>query len=373
MNEYEKLHLLALANTPGIGAVTVRHLINFAGSPSLVYSLGFKKLVRVRGVGDKIAREILKKESVNTAESEWSRCGKEGISLLFFGDERYPERLKPLYDAPAVLYVKGDADLNARYSIGIIGTRKISEYGKQLTESIVQDLSPLKPLIVSGLAYGVDITAHRASLKNQLSTAGVMANGLDLVYPAAHRKTSQEMVSSSGALLTESPLGTKPDYMRFPARNRVIAGMCDVILVVESAGKGGSLITASFAQNYHREVFAVPGNLTNAQSEGCNSLIRDHKATMFTSVARMTESIGWTADQHRDPVDMVQNEPIHVFSGFTHEETLIISLLKKKREMELDILGLESGIPAGRLANLLLHLEFEGMIRMLPGKKYQLI
>ncbi len=370
MTENEKIHLLALAGTPGVGAVTIRHLLRFAGSPSGVFDLSFRQLVRIRGIGEKTARQIRRKEMLKASEEEWRKCLKEGIALLFFTDEAYPRRLKPLYDSPAVLYFKGDAPLNSRYSVGIVGTRKISDYGREMTEEIVRGLGPFRPLVVSGLAYGVDIVAHRACLKNNLATIGVMANGLETIYPSAHRRTAQEMIAGGGGLLTESTLDTKPDFMRFPARNRVIAGMCDLLVVVESGEKGGSLITAEFAQNYHRDVFAVPGNLTNAQSAGCNGLIREHKAAIFTSVEEMAKGLNWTV-----PLSGEEETagPSPVFDGFTQEEGMVLALLRREQEVHIDRLSAGSGLPAGKLANLLLHLEFQGLLRMLPGSRYRIV
>jgi DNA processing protein len=374
--EDDKICTLALVHTPGIGSVTVRQLISYCGGARKVFQADFRKLIKIPGIGEKVAREILKKEKLVFAEKEYSACQKGHLSLHFYTDPGYPVRLKPLFDAPIVLYSQGNFDYNVQRTIGIVGTRQISDYGKNITETIIRDLVPWAPLVVSGLAYGVDITAHRACLKNDLPTIGVMAGGLGTVYPAVHKKTSIEMMERGG-LVTENALATKPEFMRFPARNRIIAGLSDVTIVVESARKGGSLITAEFAQNYHREVFAVPGALNNPHSEGCNQLIRDQKAVIFTSVADMAEAISWrlnetlSGEQNRNEV--VDNGTPVSFDGFSLDEGQVLSILKKNGPMQVDELSWQSGLHFNKLANLLLNLEFQGMVRSLPGKKYVLV
>lgn len=374
--ESEKLCTLALVNTPGIGSVTIRQLISYCGSAEKVFSSDYKKLIKIPGIGDKAARMILKKEGLPQAETEWANCVRSGANLHFFSDNTYPNRLKSLYDAPVLLYSRGNVDYNRQRTIGIVGTRQISEYGKSVTETIIKDLIPFNPLVVSGLAYGVDITAHRACLKNDLATIGVMASGLSVIYPATHQKTAKDM-EQNGGLVTENSLYTKPDFMRFPARNRIIAGLSDITIVVESAKKGGSLITVEFAQNYHREVFAVPGNLTNPQSEGCNNLIRQNKAAIFTSVNEMAEAIGWNLQNKEGDFGVNQAEGAtntnQVFDGFTQDEGQVLSLLKRQGVMQLDELSWQSAMHLNKLAALLLNLEFQGMVKSLPGKKYGLI
>ena len=369
--ESEKLCTLALVNTSGIGSVTIRQLISYCGSAENVFNSDFKKLIKIPGIGEKVARSILKKEGLAEAEKEWFGCIKSGARLHFFSDITYPTRLKSLYDAPVVLYSKGDFDYNSYRAIGIVGTRQVSDYGKAVTENIIKELVPYNPLVVSGLAYGVDITAHRACLKNDLATIGVMASGLNVIYPAVHQKTAKEMLERGG-LVTENALATKPDFMRFPARNRIIAGLSDVTIVVESAKKGGSLITVDFAQNYHREVFAVPGNLSNAQSEGCNQLIRENKACIFLSVQDMADAIGWNLQNKEKELSVVSDTTL-LFDGFTQDEGQVLSLLKRQGNMQLDEISWQSGMHLNKLATLLLNLEFQGMVRSLPGKKYGLI
>jgi DNA processing protein len=375
-DEDDKICTLALVHTPGIGSVTVRQLISYCGGARKVFQADFKKLIKIPGIGEKVAREILKNEKLNFAEKEYSACQKGQLALHFYTDPGYPARLKPLFDAPIVLYSQGKFDYNVKRTIGIVGTRQISDYGKNVTETIIRDLVPWSPLVVSGLAYGVDITAHRACLKNDLATIGVMAGGLGTVYPSVHKKTSIEMMENGG-LVTENALATKPEFMRFPARNRIIAGLSDVTIVVESAKKGGSLITAEFAQNYHREVFAVPGRLNSLHSEGCNQLIRDQKAVIFTSVADMAEAISWHLNENSSGADNNNENNNHEtpvsFDGFSLDEGQVLSILKMNGPMQVDELSWQCGMHFNKLANLLLNLEFQGMVRSLPGKKYVLV
>ncbi len=374
--ESEKLCTLALVNTPGIGAVSIRQLISYCGSAEKVFKADYKTLIKIPGIGDKVARLILKKDGIAEAEKEWNECVKSGADLHFFSDKTYPSRLKSLYDAPVMLYSKGNFDYNHHRTVGIVGTRQITDYGKSVTESIIKDLVPFNPVVVSGLAYGVDITAHRACLKHELATIGVMASGLNVIYPATHQKTAREMLENGG-LVTENALNTKPDFMRFPARNRIIAGLSDITIVVESAKKGGSLITVEFAQNYHREVFAVPGNLNNPQSEGCNQLIRENKAAIFTSVNEMAEAIGWNSKNKEKDLRVTSLKDAEntnlVFEGFTQDEGQILSLLKQQGTMQLDELSWQSSMHLNKLATLLLNLEFQGIVKSFPGKKYGLI
>ena len=370
----DKIAILALVRTPGVGSVTIRQLISYCGGAETVHRSDYRKLIKIPGVGEKVARSIIAKYGWNEAEREFERCAKIGANLTFYTDPNYPKRLKPLYDSPVLLYSQGVIDYNSVRTVGIVGTRKITDYGKAITETIIKELAPYKPLLVSGLAYGVDITAHRACLKNGVPTVGVMASGLDVIYPAGHKRTAEEM-QTDGGIVTENPLGTKPDFMRFPARNRIIAGLSDVTIVVESAKRGGSLITAEYAQNYHREVYAVPGNLGSSYSEGCNQLIKKNKANLFSSVEEMAEDLQWILGQPEPKASSKYDKPEAelVFEGFTQDEGQVLALLKKGGDMQIDEMSWQSGIHLGKLATLLLNLEFQGMVRSLPGKKYALI
>lgn len=368
----DTLYLLALAHMPGVGAVTARQLISYCGGAKQVFESGYRKLVKIPGIGDQTARTVLRKETLASAEKELLSCRKKGITVCSYKDKSYPRRLLPLYDAPLVLYLDGDMDLNAQRTVGIVGTRKVTDYGKNITGEIVRELVPFAPVIISGLAYGVDIAAHRGALRHSLPTIGVMASGIDIIYPRVHEKTAVQM-KKKGGVITENGPGIQPDFQRFPARNRIIAGMSDVLIIVESAARGGGLITAEFALNYHRDVYAVPGGLDQPMSEGCNRLIRENKAALFSGVSEMAEELRWSVGRKMTVPDLFSDEDqAAVYDGFSVQESQLLSLLKNRGELQIDELHWQSGMAPGMVATLLLNLEFKGVVKSLPGKKYGL-
>ncbi|MES2734058.1 MAG: DNA-processing protein DprA [Bacteroidota bacterium] len=382
----EKLYQLALTFTPGIGDVLIKQLISYCGSASGVFKSNTVKLTRIPGIGDVIAYNIQhhQKSSLEKAEQELRLIEKKPVQILFYTDANYPDRLKQHYDSPALLYYHGNADLNAARTIGIVGTRQATEYGKAATEDIIRDLQKYSPLVISGLAYGIDIAAHRACLKYQVPTLGVMATGLDIIYPSSHQKTAEAMIEQGG-LLTENCFGSKPDGPRFPARNRIIAGMSDALIVVEAAAKGGALITAEFANNYHKDVLAVPGDMNRPTSAGCNKLIQKNKAVIYTDIGALLELLNWeegainakgafTSKTRTSGSSQQDNNRPFLAEGliFTEEESQVIALLRTQNEMLMDELSWKSQIPVNRMASLLLNLEFQGIVKALPGKKFVL-
>ncbi len=369
----ENLHQVALTLVPGVGSILIRQLISYCGSAEDVFRAPLARLVKIPGIGDVTARAILKPTVLTEAEQVVKRVDKVGATTLFYTDKAYPARLKTLYDAPALLYFLGSGDLNAPRTIGLVGTRQATDYGRRITADIIEAVTPYGATVMSGLAYGIDIAAHRASLVNGLPTVGVMASGLDIIYPNVHQKTAQEMLVMGG-LLTESPPGTKPDAHLFPARNRIIAGLSDAVVVVEAAAKGGALITAEYANNYHREVFAVPGQLNQAFSAGCNKLIRENKAQIYTSPKDIIEALNWDQPdaQSREQTSS-KKVSIALPVDITEEESQIVALLRQSADVHIDDLSWKSQIPMGRLASLLLNLEFRGFVRSLPGKKYAVV
>nr|WP_041257564.1 DNA-processing protein DprA [Fibrella aestuarina] len=376
------LYQIALALVPGVGGVMIRQLISYCGSAEAVFSTPPARLLKIPGVGDVTVRAI--RQAAGTpllgtsgsgtlaeAEKALNRLQKMGARSLFYTDADYPARLKALYDAPALLFCLGKADLNASRTIALVGTRQATEYGRRMTEELVQAMQPYGASIISGLAYGIDIAAHRSSLTAGLPTVGVMASGLDIIYPAVHSRTAQDM-QQQGGLLTEHLPGTKPDPRYFPARNRIIAGLSDAVVVVEAAAKGGALITAEYANNYNREVFAVPGQVSQAFSAGCNKLIRENKAQIYTSPKDLIEALNW--DQ--DPTLLAAGKssaatPLPL--DFTAQESQLVALLRQKPGLHIDELSWQSQIPMGALASLLLSLEFRGYVRSLPGKRYEVV
>lgn len=382
----EQLYQLGLTYIPGIGDVLIKQLISYCGSASVVFNSSPAKLLRVPGIGEVIAHNIRRHHdsALREAEQERKRADQYGVQLLFYTDASYPARLKRLYDSPVLLYYQGNADLNTTRTIAIVGTRKATDYGKAITETIVGELQKYAPLIISGLAYGIDIAAHRACLKHQVATLGVMATGMDIVYPGAHLKTAHAM-RERGGLLTESRMGAQAEAPRFPARNRIIAGLCDALIVVEAAIKGGALITAEYANNYHKDVFAVPGDVDRPSSVGCNRLIQQNKAAIYTSISDLLAGLPWeTSAAHTLGSSATPGEAkstkqttapaAYLAEGliFTEEESQVIAMIRAQREALMDDLSWKLQIPVSRMASLLLNLEFQGVVKALPGKKFVL-
>jgi DNA processing protein len=368
MPNQEKLYQIALLLSEGVGDITIRQLISYCGSAEAVLKTNVGKLIKIPGIQEITARKILKSDTISLAEKQLELAEKNKVKLLFYLDANYPERLKRNYDSPSMLYYKGNIDLNQAKIIGIVGTRNASEYGKRTTEDIVEGFRDQNALIVSGLAYGIDIAAHKASIKYGLPTIGVMASGLDFMYPAIHKKTAETMCQNGG-YMSEQSFGRQPSPKYFPARNRIIAGMSDAVIVVEAAAKGGALITAEYANNYHKDVFAVPGNIGNVTSEGCNLLIKNNKAQIFTSVTHVVEALNWdmTSKENRP-----QSAPLLDMSVFTDDEAQVLSLLREKKELQIDELAWLTQMHMNKLASLLLNLEFNGYVKSMAGKKYGL-
>jgi DNA processing protein len=366
----ERVYQVALSLVDGVGSVLYRQLIVHFGDAKKVFEAKKGDLLRISGVGNTIVENFSKRgELFKKAEIILNQAEKESAKIIFFNEEEYPSRLKNLYDAPAILYYKGNATLNHPRTVGIVGTRKMTDYGRKITEEIVEGLKPHNIQIISGLALGIDGAAHRSALENSISTIGVMANGVDSVYPSSHAKIAEQMLEN-GALISENPFGVQPLAQLFLARNRIIAGFSDVVIVVESAKKGGAMVSAEFANNYHREVFAVPGTLANRYSEGCNQLIKQNKALIYTKPEDIIEAMNWDMEVTNNQRVKVK-EPQIDLSKFTDEEASVISILKKG-EIQIDDLSWQSQIPLNRLASLLLNLEFQGYVKAMPGKKFGL-
>lgn len=311
-------------------------------------------------------------EAMRRAEEELEFDEKHNIEPLVYGHENYPERMRECDDAPAVLFYRGTASLNKRRVVSIVGTRHCTVYGQELIRRFVMELKRLCPevLIVSGLAYGVDINAHRESLKNGIETVGVLAHGLDYLYPTAHRDTAAEMLNHGG-LATEFMTHTNADKMNFVRRNRIIAALADATIIVESAVKGGGLITADIAQSYGRDVFAFPGNVGMAYSEGCNNLIRDNKAGLITSANDFANAMGWNdeaqlAKAKRNGIER------QLFPELDENETRIVGLLSKSNDLQTNIISVRSGIPIATATAALFSLEMKGVVKMMAGGIYHL-
>lgn len=362
----EKLWQLALTLVPGLGDILVKTLISYIGSAEGVFNTTTSKLTKVPGIGPNLAREI-KRFDLQSAEDQLKKLEAKDVKLYFYTDKNYPHRLKNIYDAPSMLYLSGDVDLNHSRILAIVGTRNATEHGKEFVQEFVKDLATHNLVIVSGLAYGIDIEAHKTALKYNIPTIGVIASGLDIIYPKVHAKYARQMIDHGG-ILTEYPLKTSLDPARFPARNRIIAGLSDATVVVEAANKGGALITADLASGYDREVFAIPGRWNDDYSFGCNYIIKKNIAQSISSAEDLEYYMQWPeASETKDvKISLIKDE-------FNEVEWAVIGTMKKvKSAIHIDDLSWKSQIQIGKLASILLNLEFRGIITSLPGKKYAL-
>jgi len=362
----ELKYQISITLIPGIGDILAKKLIAYCGSAEGVFKEKKQNLLRINGVGDAIAQAIINQNVYKRAEEEIEFIHKHNIRPLFYLEKSYPSRLKNCYDSPVMLYYKGNSNLNHQKVISIVGTRNMTEYGKAICEKLVQDLVAHSPIIVSGLAYGVDICAHKAALNNNLETVGVLAHGLDRIYPSLHKSTAEKMLQQGG-LITDFLSKTNPDRENFPKRNRIVAGMADAVIVVEAGNKGGALITADIANSYNRDVFAVPGKLNDTYSQGCNRLIKTNKAALIESMKDLEYLLGWQLN------DAKKAEQKKLFLTLNKEEEILVDLLRAKGNLPIDELCFESNISLSKLSMLLLNLEFNGVLKSLPGKVYQLI
>lgn len=311
--------------------------------------------------------------AIEVAKQNIEYCYKHGIQIMRYGDEKYPYRLKECCDAPLVLYYKGNADLNTKHAINIIGTRNCSSYGQDLVHSFVKELKQICPntIIFSGLAYGIDVCAHREALKNNFNTIGILAHGLDMIYPRVHYGTAIKMIEQGG-LLTEFPIKTQPRAKNFIQRNRIIAGCSDATILVESANKGGGIITCNLANSYSRDVFAFPGAVGQEYSEGCNKLIRQNAAALITSAADFVKSMEWD-DELKLKLAREKGIEMDLFPNLSEDERNIINTLKKTNDLQINMLSINTKIPIKNISSLLFELEMKGIIRTMAGGIYHLI
>ena len=371
MNNDERLCSIALTLCPGIGHIGAKRLIDGAGSAVNVFRQRKELPKLLPGVNPSIVTALDCPAAFIRAEREMGFVEKNRLTCLTLQDEAYPSRLRECEDAPVVLFFKGNVDLNRLHVINMVGTRRATEYGKQFCADFLHDLSALLPdvLVVSGLAYGIDIHAHRAALANDISTVAVLAHGLDRIYPSLHRKTAVDMLANGG-LLTEFLTETNPDKHNFVSRNRIVAGMCDATIVVESAAKGGSLITADLADGYHRDCFAIPGRVTDTASIGCNQLIRDNKAALVQSAGEFVKMMGWTDTEPPVKAEGIQRS---LFPELTEEEEAVVHILVRQGDLHINTLVVEADIPVNRMSALLFELEMKGVVKTLVGGVYRLL
>ena len=364
-----RIYLIGLTLIEGVGSVLARHLLQYFEDPAVIFTEKKQVLEKVSGIGEYTAARIIESrtKALADAEKELIFIEKNKIRLFSLLDEDYPFRLRECQDAPVVCYYKGNADLDVKHIISIVGTRNATEYGRQLTTSLIKDLSVSFPdlLIVSGLAYGIDICAHRNALKNELPTVGVLAHGLDRIYPATHRNTAAEMLANGG-LFTDFISGTNPDRQNFLQRNRLIAGLADATIVVESAEKGGALVTADIACSYDRDVYAYPGRINDAHSKGCNALIQANKAGLITSANDLIMALCWDTEISKKEVKQktlsFEEKPVHP----------VIAYLIEHGDTHINNIALAMNIPVHQLSTILFELEMENHVRALPGGIYRL-
>ena len=362
---------MALTLVDGVGAIVAKKLLAYCGGFEAIFKTNKAKLSKVPGVGEvlssKIVKSINEEKVIDRAEEELKFIQENDVEAYLITDKDYPLNLKQCEDAPIVLYAKGHIDFNNHKIIAVVGTRNVTERGKMFCKKLLEDLKPHNPLVVSGMAYGVDICAHKNCVELDIPTIGVLAHGLDRLYPAAHRNTAKKMLPLGG-LITEFMSGTNPDRENFPKRNRIIAGLSDVTIVIESAKKGGSLITAELANSYNRDVFAVPGRVTDKYSEGSNYLIKINKAHLLNSVKDIEYLMNWELNQNVKP-KTIQKQ---LFIDLPKDEQLIYDLLSTERSLSMDELSAKSKLATSVLAVNLLQLEFKGLVKALPGSSFML-
>lgn len=367
-NSAKLLYRIALTKINGIGDVLARNLLEAIGDEEQIFKSNKKQLMSVPGISTVLASEILHPEVLPKAEKELQFVEKNKIQIFFYKDQGYPARLKECVDAPIILYYKGNTDLNNLKIISIVGTRKSTRYGTDFCDNFLQDISSVFPdaLIVSGLAYGIDVAAHKSALKNSMPTVGVLAHGLDRIYPSSHRKTAVEMLEKGG-LLTEFPSGTEPDKFNFVRRNRIVAGMADAVIIVQSGSKGGSLITAELANSYDKDVFAVPGRITDQESVGCNLLIEQNKAALLQSADSFIRFMRWDSPKKDNKVKQKE-----LFLDLTEEEQGVYDLLIEMGPLHINFLVNQLGVPMSVLLSTLLSMEMKGVLRAGVGNIYHL-
>ena len=361
------IYKLALTLIPGVGSVNGKSLVAYCGGVKAVFMEKKRALLKIPGIGEQTINAIANHNVFGRAEEELAFIEKNKIAPLFYLDKEYPIRLKQCHDSPLMLFYKGTSELNAPKVVAMVGTRKATEYGRDMCRKIIEGLVEQNVLIVSGLAYGIDTWSHKAALDNKLETIGILGHGLDRIYPYANRALAEKM-TESGGLLCEYMSNTMPDRENFPMRNRIIAGISDAVIVVEAGATGGALITAEIANSYNRDVFAVPGRLGDPHSEGCNKLIKINKAALIQSAKDISYLLNW--NDEKDKKKSVQRQ---LFLDLSPDEELIVSTLREKGDMEVDTLLLETQLMPAKAASVLLNLEFEGVIRCLPGKVYRLL
>jgi DNA processing protein len=373
LEEEELIYQLSLSMIRGVGFGVWSRLINSFGSAKKVYEDGNNVLLGL--VQNKnlwaISQAILKKENIGESEKILREHSKEGVKIISFYDDRYPRKLKEISSAPCFLYVKGELDFNCLKTLSIVGSRTPSDYGKEMVKKIVREISAYEVSIVSGLAYGIDFLSHDEALKNNVITIAILAGGLDKIYPVIHKPLAESIISHGGMIISESPLGVIPESFHFPTRNRIIAGFSDATLVVEAGLKSGSNITALCANDYNREVFAVPGNVGSLLSVGCNNLIKKNQAHLTTCAEDIAEVMNWDKKEVSEK-NKSTNEKVkkNIPKNLDADSKKILLELQKCDYLSIDELIDKTDIALDKLSMILLQLELLNLIKILPGNRF---
>ncbi|SKB52370.1 DNA processing protein [Salegentibacter holothuriorum] len=366
MSSEELLYVLALQHIPNLGDTLAKKLIRHLGTAKNVLKQKKQDLLKIDGIGAYRLRDFFDASHLKAAEEELKFIEKNHIKVLYFKDQDYPDKLKHCIDGPVVLFQRGNINLNNQKIISVVGTRKITQSGVAFCEKFIEELSPLNPIIVSGFAYGVDITAQKAAVANNLQNIGCLAHGLDQIYPKVHQKYMAS-VEENGGFFTDFWSSDDFDRNNFLKRNRIIAGLSEATVVIESAEKGGSLVTADIANSYNREVFAVPGRPSDKLSKGCNDLIKSQKAHLLNSAADLVYMLNWQPEVAAKPVQK------QLFIELDAEENNVLDFLQKEGKTQLDSIALNCNFPSYKVAGILINMELKGVVRPLPGKLFELI
>ena len=367
MTEQQLHYVLALQHVSKIGDITAKKLIAHCGSAEAVLTEKRQNLLKIDGIGSIMINELSGKQHLEAASEELKYISDNHIEYLYFLDNDYPEKLKHCIDSPILLFTKGTINLQQQHIISVVGARKITSHGTAFCEKLIETLAPFNPIIVSGFAYGTDITAQKAAMKNNLQTIGCLAHGLNQVYPKVHKKYVAA-VEKQGGFMTDFWSSDAFDRNNFLKRNRIIAGLSEATIVIESAEKGGSLVTADIANSYNRDVFAVPGRATDSQSVGCNNLIKYQKAHVLSNPLDIPYMLNWQLEENNKPA--VQKK---LFVELDEQEKIIYTYLNKSDKQLLDVIALQCNMPTFKVAGLLLNMELKGVIRPLPGKLFEVI
>jgi DNA protecting protein DprA len=366
MSEQDLFYLLALLKVEGVGDIMAKKLLTHFGKAETVFTTKTNQIAAIDGVGAVLLKNLKDKSIFEKASKELDFIKSNDIKVSFFQDENYPERLKHCFDSPVLIFSAGNMNLKNKRTISIVGTRQITSYGTDFCRKLIEDLAPLDPVIVSGFAYGVDIVAHQIAMEHNLQTIGVLAHGLNQIYPKTHKKYVAKM-EENGGFITEFWSSSNPDKENFVRRNRIVAGMTEATIVIESADKGGSLITANLANDYNRDVFAVPGRVTDKYSQGCNDLIKTQKANVLSSAADLIYMLNWDIEKK---VKSIQKS---LFVDLEPDEQKVYDFLIKNGKELLDIIALQCDFPIFKISGVLLNMELKGVIRPLAGKLFEAI